>query len=348
MRLAVGMAIERDHLRAVAVRGTRVLWAVDAALGETPLGAALAGFFAELPLGRLQRPRVTVALDAAFAQTKRLVGLPALGDERVLARTVHEHAARFFLKNGVPLVTTSVRLDADGRPWAAALQKPVVDTIVIACRRSRLRLYGIVPAADIARSAANGLAPLGSDASRFTVAYGAAVTSGALTWRAGSIVEGDVPRGRLAMAAGVTAVSLAMAVLAPGLSARVAEHRAIAHLASIAAPAYAAQRVARDLGLVTQALGEVGAFDRARRPATVLLASLARALPEGAALLALHVDSAGGSVVALSPRAGAVLTGLERVSGVVAPEIGGPVTREVVGGRELERATVRFRWVGRR
>jgi hypothetical protein len=48
--------------------------------------------------------------------------------------------------------------------------------------------------------------------------------------------------------------------------------------------------------------------------------------------------------VVLAPRGGALLTRLERVSGVAAPEIVGPVTREKPGGREVERVTVRFRW----
>ena len=52
----------------------------------------------KLPLGRFSRPRTVVALASTFAQTKRLAGLPPLGDERVLARTVQEHAERFFLE----------------------------------------------------------------------------------------------------------------------------------------------------------------------------------------------------------------------------------------------------------
>jgi hypothetical protein len=347
MSLVVGLSIERDRLRAVGVRGERVLWGVDTPLGdEVPLGEALAVFLTRLPLGRFSRPRVTVALDAMFAQTKRLAGLPPIGDARLLARTVSEHAARFFLRNGVPLVTTSVRLDAEGRPWAAALQRPVVETIVTACRGSRVRLFGIVPAADVAHPTTEALAALGHDAARFTAAYGAAVTAGALTWRAGPPAEDAAPRWRLTVIASVAALALVCAVLAPGLSALAAEHRAIAHLATIAGPTRAAQRVARENDLVTRALGEVAAFDRTRRPVTMLMAAFAHTLPAGAALLALHVDSAGGSIVALAPRAGALLTSLEHVPGLASPEIVGPVTRETAGGHDVERATVRFRWAG--
>jgi hypothetical protein len=345
MSLTVGLAIERDRLRAVGVRGARVVWGVDASLTDsTPLADALTGFLAQLPLGRFSRPRVTIALGATFAQTKRLAGLPPIGDERLLARTVSEHASRFFLKNGIPLVTTSVRLDANGQPWGAALQKTVVDTIVSACRTSRLRLSGIVPAVDVAKTEVAALAPLGSEAAQFAAAYGAAVTAGALTWRAGATDETIAPRWRVTTIACAAGLALILAVLAPGVGARVTEHRAIAHLATIAGPTRAARRAARDNDLVTRALGEVASFDRGRRPTTLLLAALAKALPDGAALLALHVDSAGGSVVAFAPRAGALLTRLETVPGLAAPEITGPVTRESAGGREVERVTVRFRW----
>lgn len=346
MSLVVGLAVERDRLRAVGVRGTRVMWGVDAPVSDaTPLGPALDAFLGQLPLRRrLGRPRVTVALGATFAQTKRLAGLPPVGDERMLAKTVSEHATRFFLKNGIPLVTTTVRLDAAGQPWASALQKNVVDTIVGVCRSRRLDLAGIVPAVDVAKPALAALAPLGNEGTAFAAAYGAAITRGALTWRVDAVAEENAPRWRIVTLTCAASVALILAVLAPGLGARVAEHRAIAHLAKIGAPTRAAGQVAHDNELVTRALGEVAVFDRGRRPVTMLMAALAKALPEGAALLALHVDSAGGSVVAFAPRAGALLARLETVPGLAAPEITGPVTREVVAGHEVERVTVRFRW----
>jgi hypothetical protein len=99
----------------------------------------------------------------------------------------------------------------------------------------------------------------------------------------------------------------------------------------------------RELRRTTATLGEVAAFDGGRRSATLLLADLTRALPDSSAIAAIRVDTAGGTLVALTPRAATVLSGIERVPGIVAPEIPGPVTREAVRGRELERLTVRFR-----
>jgi hypothetical protein len=343
--LAVGMSVERDRLRAVGVRREHVLWGVDAELSDdTTLDASLNAFFVRLPVGRFARPKLTVALGSTYAQTKRLTGLPPLRDERALARTVSEHAARFFLRNGVPLVTTSVRLDAAGQPWGAALQRDVVETIVGACRANRLRLSGIVTAADVARPDVGALASLGHGASGFAAAYGAAVTPGALTWRANQLAETHTPRWRMAAGGCALAISILLAALTPELSAHLAERRAIGHLSGVAGRNRVALRVARDNGLVTRALSEVGTFDRGRRPVTVLMAAIAHELPEGAALLALHIDSIGGSIVVLAPRAGALLGQLEHVSGLAAPEITGPVTRETAGGHEVEHATIRFKW----
>lgn len=345
MNTAIGLAVERHCLRAVGVRGVRVLWGIAACVpDEAPLGEALGAFLQKLPVGRLSRPRVTVALAPAFAQTKRLAGLPPIADERVLARIVSEHAARFFLKNGIPLVTTSVRLDANGRPWAAALQRDVVDAIVSACRSNRLRLFRIVPAVDVVRNDIAALAPLGNEAPAFAVAYGAAVTTGALALRMGSAQAVAAPRWRVATSAGAAGLALVLAVLAPGIGARRAEHQAVAHLSGLAIPMRAAQRIARDNELVARALSDVAAFDRSRRPIVLFLAALAKALPDSAALLAFHTDSAGGSVVAYAPRAGALASRLETVPGIASPEITGPVTRERAGGRLVERVTIRFRW----
>ncbi|HXB23555.1 MAG TPA: PilN domain-containing protein [Gemmatimonadaceae bacterium] len=345
MSLVIGLAIEPDRLRAVGVRGARVLWGMDAPVTEaTTLGDALSVFCAKLPHRRFGRSRVIVALGATFAQTKRLAGLPPIADERVLAKTVSEHAARFFLRNGVPLVTTSVRRDAAGQPWAAALQKNIVDTIVSTCSASRFDLGGIVPAIDVVKPDASALAPLGHEAMEFATAYGAAVTQGALAWRARATSEETAPRWRITTIAGACALALILALLATGLGARVAEHRAISHLASLANSTRAAQRAAHDNDLVTRALGEVATFDHGRRPITVLLSELAKTLPDSSALLAFHIDSTGGSVVALTPRAGALLTRLERVPELASPEITGPVTRETARGHDVDRVAVRFRW----
>ena len=172
------------------------------------------------------------------------------------------------------------------------------------------------------------------------------ITPGALIWRSEAHEESRTPRWRLISAASAATLALVMAVLAPGLAARVAEHRAIIHATGISRCDACSSTRCR--GSRSRHIGS----RRGRRvrgggrPVTFLAVALAHALPDGAALLALHVDSSGGSVVALAPRAAALLTRLEQVPHLAALEIVGPVTRETDSGHAVERVTIRFRWMG--
>jgi hypothetical protein len=407
-RLRIGVAVDQTSVRAVGVRFGRVLWGL-----ETPrpnndtVDDALVACLGSRPgrrafIGGVLLPTVTVALGPAHAQTKRLVGLPPLADPRLLARTVREHVGRFFLKNGVPLVTTTVRSDGPDGAWAAAFEQPVVVSLRNACDRSRVALRAVVPAVDVlslglvalynetliwpdgdtavevawsagrltgVRRAAPvpgstqlhavpvpELASLGEGAWRFAAAYGAAIGSGPAASHTSEVLayrpDGstrDVARPpasqrRTITAAGAAMLALTAAALAPGVAAHRAERQATAQLAVLAPRETQALAVSRDLVLVTSALGQVAAFAASARVPTLLLRDLANALPTGAALLAMHLDSLGGSIVAIAPRAGAVVTPLDHIAWLASPEIIGPVTREKADGRDLERVTVRFRW----
>ena len=79
------------------------------------------------------------------------------------------------------------------------------------------------------------------------------------------------------------------------------------------------------------------------RSSIELLAHLAATLPIGTAMTHLQVDSTGGSMVVLTSSTDGVMKGLAQSPLFVAPEIVGPVTRERVGNRELERLSLRFR-----
>ncbi len=153
-------------------------------------------------------------------------------------------------------------------------------------------------------------------------------------------------RRRLVAAGAACVAAIIIAILAPlGASMRV-EHTARAQDATVHARVGAAERDAKDLGVTTAALGALASFSQSRRSLTLLLAQLTRALPEGSALIAVQVDSAGtGSVVAIGPHAAGIVDAVERVPGLTSPEIVGPVTRETTGGKQLDRVTVRFRVV---
>lgn len=96
------------------------------------------------------------------------------------------------------------------------------------------------------------------------------------------------------------------------------------------------------------ALAEAATFEARRPPLTLVLAELTTALPADAAITALRVDTVTTTMVVLAPRAASILAQLERVPTITGAELVGPVTREMVGARELERVTIRFRLTGSR
>lgn len=389
MRVTLGIAVGADRIRAVLLNGGRVAAATEAQVGPgDSLSAALAELLSGAPLPRFPRPRVVVALGPALAQTRRIAGLPPLGDGRMLAQVIREGAGKFFLRNGVPLATTGVRVVEPGTVWAAALDERAVREVEAGCRVAGLRVDRFVPSVAVLGrglvaeqvlwpdggavaevvleggelrsvrrfaaaagadaphpTAVPALARLGAEGWRFADAYGAASLPDyepMVLRPAGSTAAGDVPRWRLGMAGGALAAALLFASVAPALRAMDAEDRAVGRIAAVQDRRRAAADTERELGRVSAALAEAAAFDEKRYSPTLLLAELTAALPAGTAIVAFRADTATGNIVALAPRATLVVQPLEKVPGLVSPEIVGPVTRETLAGRELERVTVRF------
>lgn len=131
---------------------------------------------------------------------------------------------------------------------------------------------------------------------------------------------------------------------APGLGAARSARASRAAIAAAAPARGASVRTEHELRDVTARLKGIGAFAAERRSATRFMAQLTEALPADVQLVTVRLDSAGGNLVALTGRAAQVVTQLETMNGVDAPEVVGPVTREQVAGREKERVSVRFRW----
>jgi hypothetical protein len=389
MSFSLGIAVGADRIRAVALRGGRIVAATEAQVGPgESLSAAVAELLSGAPLPRFPRPRVVVAFGPSLAQTRRIAGLPPMVDARLLAEVVREGAGKFFLRNGVPLATTGVRIVEPGTVWAAALDERAVRQVEAGCRAAGVRADRFVPAVAVLGRALSGdrllwpdggtaaevrleggelvsvrrlaapadadasppaavaaLARLGEEGWRFADAYGAASLPDyepMVLRAAGATAAGDISRWRLGVAAAALAASVLAAAVAPALRAMGAEDRAAARIAAVQDRRRAASDTERELSRITGALAEAAAFDSARYSPTLLLADLTAALPAGSAVVAFRADTASGSVVALAPRAAAIVQPLEKLPGLVSPEIVGLVTRESVAGRELERVMVRF------
>lgn len=388
--LRIGLGIGRDGVRAVALRGDRIAWAAERARTEEPLTRTIELVLADAPIARWPRACLIAAVGPVNAQTKRLLGLPPFGRTSCVGDVVRESASRFFLKNGVPLVTTW-RPSADGTPWAAAVEQPVLEAIESACRMRRVRLAAVVPTVSVLGCVSSGngteriawrdgdvclelalengalvavrraseastlpiiestrfvrLDVLGTNGYRFADALGAARVrpDAVLAWSRRDNPARTVPTWRLTLA-GIAAIIASVASLgAPGVAARSVERSARAHLMQLAPVRRDVAFAEREFAKLTGGLSEVAAFDAPRYPMNLLLADFARALPDESAFVTLRVDRNTSSLVVLTPRAAVMLTKLETIPGIERAEIIGPVTRELLAGKALERVTVRFR-----
>ncbi len=144
--MRIGVGVTREAVRVVLVHRGRILYAASAAVGdERALDDALAELLGGVPLRIWRRTSVVVAIGPAAAQTRRLAELPPTRDVRALTSLVRESTSRFFLKNGVPLVTGGVEVTPAGVAWAAAFDRPAVEAIERACDARKVRLVAVVP-----------------------------------------------------------------------------------------------------------------------------------------------------------------------------------------------------------
>lgn len=159
MRVRIGLGVARDAIRAVALRGGRIVWAAEAEVpseGEDALASTIAALLADAPGHRWPRTIVAAAVGPHASQVRLVAGLPEVLDAETLAAVVREGAAAFFLKNGAPLVTTGVRPVAPGVAWAAALDESCLAAIRDACRMRRWRLDLVAPTAVVLPLALEG------------------------------------------------------------------------------------------------------------------------------------------------------------------------------------------------
>ncbi len=342
-RQAIGVVISERGSQACEHGTEDELWRLDGpgAVDPRHVGEVLDAILARVPRrrGAIRSGRVIVALSPALVQYKRLFGFPELPDERLAGAVLREGVTRFFRRTDDHLVTSAVERRDDGTRWAAACAASSIEAIGKACHAHGVTLVAVVPLATIAHEPAEArcedaqmVARLVSQrrAVRCDLAHG---------------VASPAPVSR--SVARATALSLAMVVvlslLAPILAARVVTKRAKAEHDAILGRETQARHLAIELARVSDALHTLGSRGGEGRATLPLLERIGAGLPTGAAVTHLQVDSGGGTLVALAPSADGVLNGLATATAVAEPEIFGPVTRERVGDRDLERVSLRFR-----
>ncbi len=383
----IGVSICHDVLRMVVVRASGVVWSGEAAVRDPEaLAADIDALLASAPRRRWHNREVLGAIGPYAAQMKRVAGVPGAAGDRALSDAVRLNASRFFLRNGAPLVTSSVSR-RDGEVWCAALHAPVVAALAEACRIRGVRFRGCVPSAvalgagftdgrvvlsdgdaveevillhgecagvrrvhtgeRVTTTVRPPLAALGPDAARFADAYGAAIAGA----RSPLLVDpAAAPRARrrrafVRAALGLCLLTASAGIVAgPAIRATFRERRAVERLKELGARSAAPLAAMRDLATATQVVRRVDAFASSRRSMVLLLGSLSQELPDSTAIVSLHVDSIGGTLVALAPVGTTILPDISRTSGIASAEITGAVTRETVAGAVLQRLVTAFRF----
>ena len=141
----IGLSIDRDIVRIVTMRGSKVTWTGESVVSEPQLLATEVGaLIAVVPRNKWHRRELIGAIGTYAAQVKRIAGVPANADERTLTDAVRLNSQRFFLRNGSPLLTSNV-MRRDDELWCAAVEEPVVAAIAEACRVARVPFRGCVP-----------------------------------------------------------------------------------------------------------------------------------------------------------------------------------------------------------
>jgi hypothetical protein len=182
--------------------------------------------------------------------------------------------------------------------------------------------------------------------SDYADAYGAAVhgervTLSCLPQRAAEIGGDRVSRRRSLFAMSAPVIATVLALLAPVVAANRASARAAAQLAELSALRTRAIQAQRELVLYNSMLAELRAFSNSSVSSVNLLSEVTHALPTSLSLASLTLDTTEARLVVAGTRASEALAALDRAPLLVSPEIVGPITRELIGEEERERATVR-------
>ena len=144
----LGIAISADAVRGLALRDGQVSWSREVPVGpDAPLEQALRTLLNLAPRARWGRTTAAFVVGPAYAQLRRLRNLPVVRDRRMLADIVQQSAGRYFLQDGVPVITTKIGALHESGRWAGAIDEPVIAAVLEACRAERIGVASIAPTA---------------------------------------------------------------------------------------------------------------------------------------------------------------------------------------------------------
>jgi hypothetical protein len=327
----LGIIVGRSDVHSVLLHSGVVRWTGRSVVREPGPIAAIQGLLAEVPR-TLRRPRAIIALGEDRAQLRRLRELPRTRSERMIRAGIAEGAARFFLKNGAPLVTTGVAWTGEREGWSAAFERPLAEALAAACAASRVYLDAIVPLA-----AFDGATPasIANVTPRHPLAYLPASA------------RSQLPK-TLVMSVFALVIALVFVALAPALASIAVARHARQELRTLGYDTVAARRMDHERSTLLEQSRELRDLFQYSGSYAILLGQLADALPDDSFLTSLRVDSLGGIAVLIAERAADAVDAFSLVPGVEGAEILGAITRDRLSEEIRERVTVQFQWKRRR
>ncbi len=324
VRRTLGVVVSATKVTAVAVARAKPFWVAEAPYSST---SDLAEVLAQLASERPRRiHRAVVVLEGRTARTRTIEGLPKLRQADLVAH-VRLNSRRYFVHNGDGLITDA--RPVPGGALVAAAPLPLVEAIASGLAAAGLSCEAIVPSGE-----------LGSTTGLEAAVAATRRAQGGLRLVPDAMrAETDRSRNRLLRRWAIAAmVSVFAAAVSRFASIQRTENAARRELAALGPSVDAALSVRRDLTAVTAALATVGAAPAGRYAR--LLADIARALPDSAFLATASFEPGAGRLTGYAPSATATVARLERLPRIRIARLDGPLTREVVGGRERERFNI--------
>jgi hypothetical protein len=353
----IGLHIGRHEITAVIVERGKVIWSAASPLDAEPgtnaiscIASSLDVLLGRLPNDRWPALRVTTALGSPWGRVKLIKGVPAVS-RRELLSMIRLNTNR-FVASSQPVIVTGAITVSDGEVCIGIADLSLVEAVTRAIVDHKLRVGRIMPAAAIKLTEdPSGSRDDGSDSAGY--ATGVAIAARAAGANR-SLELGLRPRDNSAAVLPDTSrrrVMLAVRFLVATLVAyfgsqlntergNVMHDRVAIH--SIAMVSDSVAREDADLGRLNRDLLTTTSFARRRISTALLLEAITQALPAEAAITTLRIDTTTVDLVTLSPRTADVIDALADVPSLATPTIIGPVSRETVGPRELERATIRL------
>jgi hypothetical protein len=191
------------------------------------------------------------------------------------------------------------------------------------------------------------LATLANDAWKFADAYAAAIVSlpVSLSHKPAPVSLGwQAQRASIVACVGALAISGAAFAMSPMLVAQYEARHAESELRLLRPQWQSLGREQHELDSISRLLHATKNFFDSRHQPLELLAQLTQQLSDSSSILALHIDTIGGTIAIISSRAASSLSELKRVTGIDRVEILGAVASETLNGERRERATLRFAW----